>query len=334
MSLATANVLGNATIYSRNAISKSNYVKTSKSQTVESFSMNPSGTYAGGSLAASAGRHYITASKSITMTLKGTADRTNDWLLKDSSSSNKMSLTWDPTDDYTYTCVGHTNTIHGTITIKGGTFEVGDSCSFPNVTSISISSGATLKMSSQVDVPFQAITAAASGSTLHLDSDMSVLSVKVNKTYLKAKEYTAGSYSGLTITGTGRLYVSTDSNSGNTTYTWTGEGEDSNISTTGNWLNGAKPDFATETPYIIFAGGSTAVLDCNVEAYGIAFGSGVTGFDLSASGDHYIAIGKGGITNNPAASARAPSRFPRPSCRRRPRSGRWSRTRPSLFPGG
>ena len=309
-SLSTANVLGSATVYSSNAaLNRSNYIKTSKSQTVESFSMNPSGTYAGGSLAASAGRHYISATAASTMTLKGTADRINDWFMKDSSSTKKMSLIWDPTGDYTYTCVGHTNTIYGTITVKGGTFEVGDSCSFPNVTAITVESGAKFKMSSLVDVPFQNITA-ASGATLQIDSDMSAVSVKVGSTYLKAKEYTPEEYTsgpigGVTITGTGRLFVSTDPSAAATTYTWTGGGEDNNITTAGNWDGGNAPNFDTEMPSIIFAGGSAAVLDRDVEVSGITFGAGVTGFELAASDNHYIAIGAGGISNAPAASARA-----------------------------
>ena len=236
--------------------------------------------------------------------MNGTNNRTNDWFLKDGGSTSKaMSLVWNPTGDYTYTCVGYTNTIYGTITVNRGTFEVGDSCSFPNVTTITVKSGATLKVSSSVDIPFQNIVL-ASGATLHLDKNMSAVTVKVNGKYLMAKDFSAGTYEGVTISGTGKLFVSSNPNAVAETYTWTGGGEDNNITTTGNWQDGKMPDFDTGMPHIIFAGGTSAVLDRDVDAVGITFGAGVTAFDLSATGNHFITLGAGGISNAPAASAR------------------------------
>ena len=305
LTASAANALGGAMVYSTNAISKSCSVRISASQTVESFSKLPSLKYAGGSLAANVGRHYIYATKTATVTMHGTNNRTNDWFLKDGGTSKKMSLVWDPTGDYTYTCVGYTNTINGTITVNRGTFEVGDSCSFPNVSTITVKDGATLKVSSAVDVPYSNIVL-TSGATLHLDHDISAVSVKVGSKYLMAKDYSAGTYEGVTISGTGKVFVSTDpSGGGEKTYTWTGGGADNNITTAGNWQDGNKPDFDTEMPHIIFAGGTSAVLDRDIDAVGITFGAGVTGFDLSATGNHFISIGAGGITNAPAASARS-----------------------------
>ncbi len=301
---SSAGSLGGATVYSRTStLSKSNPIKIGADQTVESFSMNPAGSYAGGSLAASDDSHLIQATAAATVTMLGTNNRTNDWCLKDGGASKAMSLVWNPTGDYTYTCVGHENTIHGTITVSGGTFEVGDSCSFPNVTAISVANGATLKVSS-AEVPFGSTVTieAESGATLDLAGDMTAETVKVGDHYLSAKDFSAGNYKGLTITGAGKLYVTTKPG-GEDTYTWVGGGADNNITTPGNWQGGQMPDFDDATPFIVFAGGTSAVLNRDIAASGITF-DGVTAFDLSASGNYVLSLGEGGISNAPTASAR------------------------------
>ena len=304
LTASAAGALGGATVYSRTAdLAKSYSVRIGADQTVESFSMNPSGSYAGGSLASSDGRHYISATAAATVTMLGTNNRTNDWYLKDGGAAKAMSLIWNPTGDYTYTCVGHENTIHGTITVSGGTFEVGDSCSFPNVTAIYVANGATLKVSS-AEVPFASTVTieAESGATLDLAGDMTAETVKVGDHYLSAKDFSAGNYKGLTITGAGKLYVTTKPG-GEETYTWIGSGADSNITTPGNWQNSTAPDFDDETPFIAFAGGTSAVRNRDIAASGITF-DGVTAFDLSASGNYVLSLGEGGISNAPTASAR------------------------------
>jgi len=211
LTASAADALGGATVYSRaENRAKSNSVKIAADQTVESFSMKLDGSYAGGSLSESDLRHYIRATASATVSMMGTNNRTNDWLLKDDGATKAMSLVWNPTGDYTYTCVGHANTIHGTITVSGGTFEVGDSCSFPNVTAISVANAATLKVSS-ADVPFASSVTidAERGATLDLAVDMTAESAMSGHNYLDAGDYPAGTYNGLTITGAGTLHVST-----------------------------------------------------------------------------------------------------------------------------
>ena len=301
---SSAGAFGGATVYSRTStLSRSSPIKIGADQTVESLSMNPAGSYAGGSLAASDEQHYIQATAAATVTMNATADRTNDWLLKDDGAAEAMSLVWNPIGDYTYTCVGHTNTINGTITVSRGTFEVGDSCSFPNVTAISVANGATLKVSS-AEVPFGSTVTieAESGATLDLSGDMTAETVKVGDHYLSAKDFSAGNYNGLTITGAGKLYVTTKPG-GEETYTWIGGGADNNITTPGNWQNSVAPDFDDETPFIVFAGGTSAVLNRDIAVSGITF-DGVTAFDLSASGNYVLSLGEGGISNAPTASAR------------------------------
>ena len=304
LTASAADALGGATVYSRAGdLTKSFSVKIAADQTVESLSMNPAGSYAGGSLASSDGRHYISATAAATVTMLGTNNRTNDWCLKDGGASKAMSLVWNPTGDYTYTCVGHANTINGTITVSRGTFEVGNSCSFPNVTAISVANGATLKVSS-AEVPFGSTVTieAESGATLDLAGDMTAETVTVGDHYLSAKDFSAGTYKGLTITGAGKLYVTTKPG-GEDTYTWIGGGADNNITTPGNWQNSGVPDFDDETPFIVFAGGTSAVLNRDIAASGITF-DGVTAFDLSASGNYVLSLGEGGISNAPTASAR------------------------------
>ena len=298
-----ANAFGGAMIYSRSNIAKSRSIKIAANQTVESISKWASRKYGGGSLADSDGYHYVQATAAATVTMLGTNNRTNDWFMKDGGASKAMSLVWNPTGDYTYTCVGHTNTIHGTITVLGGTFEVGDSCTFSNVTAISIANGATLKVSS-AEGPFDPTVTieAESGATLDIAGDMTAETVKVGDHYLSAKDFSAGTYKGLTITGAGKLYVTTKPGDEDT-YTWTGGGDDNNITTPGNWQNSDAPDFDDETPFIVFAGGTAAVLNRDINASGITF-DGVTAFDLSASGNYVLSLGEGGISNAPAASAR------------------------------
>ena len=303
LTASTRDALGGAMVYAAGEITRSHSVKISADQTVESFSMKPSGTYSGGSLAANSGRHYVQATAAATVTMLGTNNRTNDWCLKDAGATKAMSLVWNPTGNYTYTCVGHANTVNGTITVSGGTFEVGDSCSFPNVTAISVASGATLKVSS--DTPFSSSVTieAEPGATLNLAADITAATVKVGDHYLSAKGFSAGTYKGLTIAGAGSLVVSSKPG-GEDTYTWTGGGADDNITTTANWQNSDMPDFDDEAPFIVFAGGTAAVLDRDISASGVTF-YGVTAFNLSASGNHVLSLGAGGISNAPAASASA-----------------------------
>ena len=131
---------------------------------------------------------------------------------------------------------------------------------------------------------------------------MTAETVKVGDHYLSAKDFSAGNYNGLTITGAGKLYVTTKPGD-EKTYTWIGGGADSNITTDGNWQNSTAPDFDDETPFIVFAGGTSAVLNRDIAVSGITF-DGVTAFDLSASGNYVLSLGEGGISNAPTASAR------------------------------
>lgn len=327
LTATTRDALGGAMVYtSRPELERSFSVKIAADQTVESFTMRTNGTYAGTSLADSASKHHVVASAPAIVTMLGTANRTNDWCFKDGGVTKAMSLVWNPVDNYTYTCVGHTNTITGSITVSRGSFVVGDFCSFPNIGKISVAEGASFVGETAVEQSLKAVTnivlgadatlalsndpfvasvaiEAEPGATIDVAEDITVGTVKVGDKYLSAKDFSAGTYKGLTISGAGKLYVSF-SPGGEGTYTWLGGGGDDNITTPGNWQGSAAPDFDNETPFIVFAGGTSAVLDRDVSASGIAF-DGVTAFELSASGDNLIKLGAGGISNAPSAAARA-----------------------------
>ena len=91
---------------------------------------------------------------------------------------------------------------------------------------------------------------------------------------------------------------------GGGTYTWVGGGADNNITTDGNWQGGHAPDFDAQAPSLVFASGAAAVLNRGISVSGITF-DGVADFTVSSSGNYGIALGEGGISNAPAAAARA-----------------------------
>lgn len=234
------------------------------------------------------------------LTMKGGDDTISNLRFK-----NNMTLVWDPTGDCTFTATSNrTSTLKGPLVVKGGTFELDGGHTMLNLTNIVVKSGATLKVSS-ADVPFSSsvMIEAEPGATLNLAADITAATVKVGDHYLSAKGFSAGTYKGLTIAGAGSLVVSSKPG-GEDTYTWTGGGADDNITTTNNWQNSDMPDFDDEAPFIVFAGGTAAVLDRDISASGVTF-DGVTAFNLSASGNHVLSLGAGGLSNAPAASARA-----------------------------
>ncbi len=215
-----------------------------------------------------------------------------------------MDLVWDPAGDYTFTASSNrTSTMVGKLEIKGGTFELDGGHTMLGVTNITIASGATLKISTANALSSSVAIQAKAGATIELAEDISVTTFKLGNKYLAVKDYEAGTYSSgaLTITGDGKLYVL--SKPGDVpTYTWTGSGSDVNITTDANWEDSVAPDFDSETPYVIFAGGTSATLDRDVAFTGITF-EGPTSFELAATGSCVLMLGAGGISNAPAAFA-------------------------------
>ncbi len=259
-----------------------------------------------------------------TLTMKATATATNDWCF--SANAASASLVWDPQggDHWLYN-VSRAHVIGGTITVNRGGFAMDENCSFSNATAIVVADGASFIDDSTVANslrsmnsivlgagstlslpvnPFATIPSVETGTdaTLNLSGDVTVEYCKVGDNYLLARAYSAGTHSGLTITGPGKLYVATAGPIARDTYRWLGGGADDNITTDGNWDGGVAPDFDVESPFIVFAGGTAAVLDRDISVSGVTF-DGVTAFNLSASGNHALLLGAGGISNAPAASA-------------------------------
>ena len=260
-----------------------------------------------------------------TLTMKATATATNDWCF--SANAASASLVWDPQggDHWLYN-VSRAHVIGGTITVNRGGFSMDENCSFSNVTAIVVADGASfidgsavanslrsvksivLGAGSTLSLPVNPFATIPSvetgtGATLNLSGDVTVEYCKVGDNYLLARAYSAGTHSGLTITGPGKLYVATVGPVVRDTYRWLGGGTNDNITTDGNWDGGVAPDFDVESPFIVFAGGTAAVLDRDISVSGVTF-DGVTAFNLSAADNHVLSLGAGGISNAPAASAR------------------------------
>ena len=264
--------------------------------------------------------HCITCGKTLTMAATATA--TNDWCF--SSDASAASLVWNPQGDFWLHNVSRAHLIGGSITVNRGGFSMDENCSFSNVTAITVGNGASFVNESTVEKSLKSVSAitlgadatlslsnnpfagsvtmeAGAGTTLNLAENITVVSCKVGDHYLSAKDYSAGTHKDLTISGAGKFYVQTCPGA---TYTWIGGGDDNNISTPGNWQNSTAPDFGSESPNIVFAGGTAAVLDRDVSASGITF-DGVSSFELSAQDGYTLSLGAGGISNAPAASASA-----------------------------
>ncbi len=215
-----------------------------------------------------------------------------------------MDLVWDPSDAYTFTATSNrVSSMVGKLEIKGGTFELDGGHTMLGVTNITIASGATLKISTEGALSSSVAIEAESGVTLDLAADVTVATFKLGGKYLQVRGFSAGTYrsGALTVTGEGSLYVATKPGV-EETYTWTGGGSDAKITTAANWADSTAPDFDTESPFVVFAGGASATLDRNVTLSGITF-DGPASFELSASGSYVLSLGAGGISNAPAASA-------------------------------
>ena len=317
---SSAGALGGATAYSRTSnLSRSSLIKIGADQTVESFSMNPAGSYAGGSLAASDGSHFVEATAAATVTMLGTDNRTNDWLLKDGGASKAMSLVWNPTGDYTYTCVGHTNTIYGTITVSGGTFVVGDSCSFPNVTAITVGAGAVFSNDTSVASSLRSLTSLTLGAgakaylpadaltagsvTLTLDPTSEVVfpdgtevvtfaNIVLGGNHLISDTYTLLQVKGASLVAN----LNTSGIVDREAATWDGGGEDKKVGTKENWAGDTLPLFDLLGVDATFGtSGDEAVADGTIRLNSVVFDA-PGDFTLSADDGARFKLGNGGVT--------------------------------------
>lgn len=326
LTVSAADALGGATVYSRTGdLTKSFSVKIAANQTVESFSMNPGGSYAGGSLASSDGRHYISATAAATVTMNATTDRTNDWCLMDDGAAKAMSLVWNPTGDYTYTCVGHANTINGTISVRRGTFAVGDSCSFPNVTAITVDAGAVFSNDTSVVESLKSLTALTLGAgakaylpadaltvgavTLSIAPDAEVVfpegsesvtfsDIMIGGKYLAAGSYSAsGEWARVIPQIKNVATVVNNQTTGNVETdeaVWDAGGADTLLHTKENWAGDTTPNFSALPVEVTFSSGSRATADAKTLIGSITLDA-PGDFTLDASSEGAIRL-TGGIT--------------------------------------
>jgi len=255
----------------------------------------------------------------------GTNNRTNDWCLKDGGAAKAMSLVWNPIGDYTYTCVGHTNTINGTITVSRGTFEVGDSCSFPNVTAITVDAGAVFSNDTSITESLKSLTALTLGAgakaylpadaltagavTLSLASDAEVVfpegsesvtfsDIKIGGKYLAAGSYSAsGEWARVIPQIKNVATVVNNKTTGNVETDeaiWDAGGADTLLHTKENWAGDTTPNFSALPVEVTFSSGSRATADAKTLIGSIALAA-PGDFTLDASVGGAIRL-SGGIT--------------------------------------
>ena len=222
---------------------------------------------------------YNTAGITATLTMNATASCTNDWLFH-----GKMNLVWNPTDAaYVITNVYRQHTMTGTIDVRKGTFAVGAGCSFLNVVTISVASGATFAIEDVSALNADAVAVAlAEGATLRVPESqkLSLLSLEYNGIFVSVGEHAAGAFG---IAG-GTVGVKTCPTTLRTSV-WTGAGDSPELTVAANWKDSANPPGLTSSGDILsFAeGGAEAVAASDAVVAGLVFNAAAD-FKLSGTG--------------------------------------------------
>ena len=183
----------------------------------------------------------------VTLTMKATADALTSCRIQD-----KVSIVWDPTDDYTLTFTNRASYTQGDITVKRGKVCLAGAASFPNVRSVTVATGAKFELATSVASPFsrQTLLRLASGAKLVVPAGVSVTvgMVSVDGNFVADNTYT-GTGEGAVgwIEGAGSVTVAAASSG---LCVWknaaSGTWNDS-----ANWLNGRVPD-GTESGTCIY----------------------------------------------------------------------------------
>ena len=259
--------------------------------------------------------HYVFSTAPVRLTMRATADS-----ICDVAFQNKVTVIWDPVDDYEMTCVS--NRTHGTtgaIVVSNGTMRVTGTGSFKNAGEIEIAPNATFAWDSTALLGFSSATNLIMGagavfslgagatfpfanSTLSLDIDetsqldigastqLSLSSFKVG-----GMELASGAYTGIDnenpgvatphrcLRGTGIIYA--PGGGGISSYVWTGAGSGNLLSTDGNWKDGSAPGMSEYLYSAVFAelaagAPARAELDANSKFSGISF-TAPDGFTLA-----------------------------------------------------
>ena len=257
--------------------------------------------------------------KPTTLTLNATENNQNHVRVYD-----KITLVYNPDGDFTQTfATNFAHTTSGDIIVSNGTFRVGGTSSFANVKRIVVADGATFDLATEAanalagvtnvvlgadsrfaiaasaETPFAASAVAlelAADSAFELPEGANYLfkSIKVGETYLDGGSYTGGGE--LPFDGPGVLTVP-DVERESVEATWTGGGEDENVSVAGNWQGVAVPPLKEGSLIAFFAaGGVLAEVSDALDFKGLRFGGEPAEFTLAAnSPGATLTLRQGGI---------------------------------------
>lgn len=239
---------------------------------------------------ANTSRHNIhNSGNAVTLTMQGSDNATNDWLL-----TGKISLVWDPQGDYELKNVYRGNTNEGSLVVKDGTFTIGEACSFTKLTEVTLENDAKLKVveANAIAGKNGALQLMLSGdSTIELDADWTweVYSVVHGTQILPVGTYTADDLDWLS--GNGRLKVQFE-HAGADTGIWKGGAANDNINNHDNW-DGLHPTLAG-TAEVSFTNGTSATINTMTDFKKITMAT-AEDFTFQKSGDNTLTVGAGGI---------------------------------------
>jgi len=118
-----------------------------------------------------------TADRKATLTMRARASTTVANTFED-----KLSLVWDPLEDYTFTLCEHspsaTNTMSGTVEVKGGTFALKDGATLPKISGVTVRSGATFALTNctaALPIPTTATLSVETGATVAIPAGMTLV---------------------------------------------------------------------------------------------------------------------------------------------------------------
>ena len=215
--------------------------------------------------------HGVKSSGKATLTISGSANNHFS-----GQFNGAASLDWAPTADRTFTVSNTTWNTTGAITVSAGTVKFVDGTAAPNITELTVASGAAFRMDATSSVGPAAAVTLGEGAVLEIYGDLSFTSFKIGTT-----SYAGGlTYGGRNaarpvdvvldeIDGTG-TFVLPVSEPTTVDATWdAGGGADTGISTGANWDGDATPDLVSGETLAHFAAGTRATASGIVRFKGI-----------------------------------------------------------------
>ena len=212
------------------------------------------------------GGRMRSTSAPATVTLKGTADAETGL-----DVMGKVSLVWDPVDNYTQRFANSLSDTTGSLTVKGGTLEFTGETAFSNATAISVVDSAVFRNASTITKSLEKISRISVGRgatfysrdtlqtfngttpiTIELANDAELYlpageTVNVADIYVDGKRIAGGSYAAdgaRTFPQLKSGAIEAPVRPGDyDLFTWTGGGADKLLTTGANWKESVKPTF-------------------------------------------------------------------------------------------